>query len=80
MTALWAELYGTEHLGSIKSLITSLIVIATAISPMMLGFCLDHQWSVLHIFEMLISFLMLAMLTWWLAFRRSTWIPVTGNL
>lgn len=39
--ALWAELYGTRHLGAIRSLSTSVIVFASALSPGLLGILLD---------------------------------------
>jgi MFS family permease len=40
--ALWAELYGLEHLGAIKSLMGTLMVIGTAASPLLLGILLDR--------------------------------------
>lgn len=40
-TALWAELYGTRHLGAIKSMLGSLMVMSTAASPPLVGFVLE---------------------------------------
>jgi hypothetical protein len=40
--ALWAELYGVEHLGAIKSLVGTLMVVSTAASPLLLGILLDR--------------------------------------
>jgi len=40
-TALWAELYGTRHLGAIKSMLTSVIVVSTALSPPLVGFVVE---------------------------------------
>ena len=40
--ALWAELYGLEHLGAIKSLMGTLMVVGTAASPLLLGILLDR--------------------------------------
>jgi len=40
--ALWAELYGVEHLGAIKSLMGTLMVVSTAASPLLLGVLLDR--------------------------------------
>lgn len=40
-TALWAELYGTEHLGAIKSMLASLMVISTSAAPPVVGFTLE---------------------------------------
>jgi len=39
--AIWAEVYGTTHLGSIRSLFTSLSVLATSASPVLLGLLID---------------------------------------
>lgn len=45
-SALWAEVYGTEFLGTVRSLITSLMVFATASSPAAFGWLLDQGFSV----------------------------------
>jgi len=39
--ALWAELYGTRHLGAIRSITTAVTVFATAVSPGLVGVLLD---------------------------------------
>ncbi len=39
--ALWAELYGSEHLGSIRSVVWGLVVLTTAASPVLFGYLLD---------------------------------------
>ncbi len=39
--ALWAEIYGTKHLGSIRSVISAAMVFATALAPILLGRLLD---------------------------------------
>ena len=39
--ALWAELYGVEHLGAIRSLVWALVVFASAASPVLFGVLLD---------------------------------------
>lgn len=40
-TALWAELYGTAHLGAIRSLAGAISVFASALGPVMAGVLLD---------------------------------------
>jgi len=40
--ALFVEIYGTDHLGAIKGLISSVIVLSTAVSPPIMGALLDH--------------------------------------
>ncbi|NVJ98950.1 MAG: MFS transporter [Alphaproteobacteria bacterium] len=39
--AMWAELYGTKHLGEVKSLATSILLVSTALAPYLLGLLLD---------------------------------------
>ncbi len=39
--ALWAELYGTKHLGAIRALDTSLMVFASALAPVTMGWLID---------------------------------------
>ena len=41
---LWPELYGTRHLGAIRSLSTSLMVFSTALAPVTFGALID--WGV----------------------------------
>jgi MFS family permease len=38
----WSEMYGNKHLGSIKSLATSVMVFSTAISPIIIGWYIDQ--------------------------------------
>lgn len=40
--SLWAELYGVMHLGSIRALSSSLMVVSTALAPFVLGWLLDR--------------------------------------
>lgn len=40
-TALWAELYGTGHLGAIRSLAGAISVFASALGPVLVGILLD---------------------------------------
>jgi len=41
--ALWAELYGVRHLGAIKAMVSSLMVVCTAGSPILAGWLLDRD-------------------------------------
>ncbi|MGQ7843298.1 MFS transporter [Granulosicoccus sp. 3-233] len=43
---LFAEIYGTQHLGSIRALLMSAIVLATALGPGLSGYLIDHGVSV----------------------------------
>ncbi len=40
-TALWAEIYGVANLGSIKALTSAIMVFATALSPVAMGWLVD---------------------------------------
>lgn len=42
MTALWAEIYGVEAIGAVKSLFATLGIFATALGPLLLGWLLKH--------------------------------------
>ena len=42
MGALWAELYGTQHIGAIRALVHTVMVLATAASPVLAGAMLDR--------------------------------------
>lgn len=41
--SLWVEVYGTKNLGSIRSFVTSMIIISTSMSPILLGVFIDQQ-------------------------------------
>ena len=44
--AVWAEIYGVENLGAIRSLATSFMVVSTALSPVLMGWMIDLRFSV----------------------------------
>lgn len=50
VNALWAEAYGTRFLGSIRAMITSLIIISTSVSPILFGYLIDHNISISLLF------------------------------
>ncbi|SFJ69604.1 CynX/NimT family MFS transporter [Jannaschia pohangensis] len=43
--AFWAEYYGTRHLGSIKAMAMSIMVLGTAIGPGLTGTLIDLGWE-----------------------------------
>lgn len=43
---LWAELYGVRHLGAIRALVTACSVVASALSPVLLGALIDLSVTV----------------------------------
>ncbi len=46
ISALWAEMYGPLHIGSIRSVVWTLIVVSTAIAPVLFGALFDSGVSV----------------------------------
>ena len=47
--ALWAEIYGVTHIGSIRAMASSLMVFSTALSPAIMGLAIDAGVSIDHI-------------------------------
>lgn len=44
--AIWAELYGTKNLAAIKSMITTIMVIASALGPIVIGWGLERSLQI----------------------------------
>jgi MFS family permease len=45
-SAMWAEIYGTRHLGAIRSTAVTVMIFATAVSPVLFGVLLELQMPV----------------------------------
>lgn len=60
-TAVQAELYGTAQLGQLKSYLSTMVVLGTAVGPPILGFMLDATIRVEHI--MLSAAILLLLIT-----------------
>jgi MFS family permease len=43
--ALWPEIYGTKHLGAVRSMIVAIMVFQTAAGPGLTGYLIDHGVS-----------------------------------
>lgn len=39
--AVWVEVYGSKHLGSIRALTSSMVILSTSVSPVLLGVLID---------------------------------------
>ncbi len=57
-TALLAELFGTEKLGAIRSLFTMIMVISTALGPLLVGILMDMNLDLKWIISILIAMLL----------------------
>jgi MFS family permease len=71
--AIWAERYGTLHLGAIRSMNQAIMVVSTAASPILVGFVLDRGAGVAVLALGLAGAATLAALL----VRMSTWIDRT---
>lgn len=49
MGVLWPELYGTRHLGAIRSMVQACMVLATALAPVLVGLLLDHGFTMAQV-------------------------------
>ncbi|MFT6986109.1 MAG: MFS family permease [Psychromonas sp.] len=61
INALWAEVYGTKHIGRIRALMASLAVISTSISPILFGYLIDNGITGPQLFFWLAIYVLLAM-------------------
>ena len=60
LTSTWSEIYGTKHLGGIRSITVSLFVFSTAIAPVLFGYLIDHEFSINQIFGLMLGYLVFA--------------------
>jgi hypothetical protein len=58
--ALWPEVYGTRYLASIRALVSSLMVLSTALAPVLIGVVIDLGWPVNQIIGLLLGYQLLA--------------------
>ncbi len=70
VAAMWAEVYGTTHLGAIRALTTSLGVLSSALSPVMMGWMIDFGVSMERLALMCLAYVLIASLAAPAAFRR----------
>ncbi|MFA5068714.1 MAG: MFS transporter [Candidatus Omnitrophota bacterium] len=68
-TAFLAEVYGQRHVGSIRAILVTIIVIATAIGPLVFGFLLDKGVSFSAIAALS------ALLVFWVAASSYRYVP-----
>jgi len=61
--ALWAEIYGIRHLGAIKSLATTLMVLSTALGPVVIGYGLSQAPQLTLVISIL-TMLAISLLSW----------------
>lgn len=69
-SALWAELYGEEVIGTVRSLFSALMVFSTALSPFLVGWLLDHDITITAILMGAVVTITLATLSAYAAFKN----------
>jgi MFS family permease len=72
VSAMWAELYGTDYIGAIKSLVASLGVFASALGPVIMGSFMDNGLSISQICLVFAAWTLASMGTMTLAMRSGT--------
>ncbi len=60
--SLWAELYGVRHLGSIRSITSSVMIFSTALAPALFGFILDFGFHFKALVYAMLAYIILASL------------------
>ena len=62
LSAFWPEVYGRRHLGAIRAMATSMMVLSSAASPVAMGLLFDFGLSLTAIGGMLIAYALIAIL------------------
>lgn len=61
INGLWVEVYGTQNLGAIRAMVSSLAVLSTSVSPILFGFLIDGGISGQGLFVSLSIYVLVAM-------------------
>lgn len=75
-SALWAELYGTSMIGTVRSLFSSFMVVSTSVSPFIIGWVLDLQIPITQVLIVAVISSFFAMI---LSFKIHPLIDNTNN-
>jgi hypothetical protein len=59
-TAVWAELYGTTHLGAIRAMTTGMMMVSAALGPPTLGWMIDFGFAVSSIMTVTAGYVLFA--------------------
>ncbi|MEX0720167.1 MAG: MFS transporter [Balneolaceae bacterium] len=78
-SALWAELYGTEVIGTVRSVFTSLMVFSTAVSPFLMGWMLDQHISITSILMAAIMTVIIATVMAYFALSGNVEMEIYNN-
>lgn len=72
-TALWTEMYGSESVGTIRSMFSSLMVFSTALSPFLMGWFIDSGVPITNILLGAVTSVVFASGLALLAFQKELW-------
>lgn len=75
--SLWPEIYGTRKLGAIRSMMMAIMVLATAISPVLFGYFIDHGVDAFGLFGACAVYVLIASLMMMASYPRNP-TPVSG--
>lgn len=64
--ALFAEVFGTEVIGSVRSMFTTVMVFSTALGPISFGLLLDQSWTFGQVFLLSAGVLLVIIIWSWL--------------
>ncbi len=73
--SFWVEVYGNQYIGAIRSMVTSIMVISTAISPVLFGWLFDNK----HSFQQVNIYLLLYILVAWACLKVSLFKKKENN-
>lgn len=76
--SLWAEAYGTEHIGSIRSTSSTFVVWSTAVSPILFGVLIDRGIALNTLLLAMIIAVFIASLLAAFSYRRSNLLGATA--
>lgn len=68
--AIWAELYGVKNLGAIKSMVTTFMVISTALGPIVIGYGIEKSTSITLLGSIFAIFGIISS-SWWVIQKKS---------
>ncbi|OOF25226.1 hypothetical protein BZJ19_09400 [Salinivibrio proteolyticus] len=58
INTLWAEMYGVSHIGAIRSLVTGMMILSTALAPWVFGIVIDIGWTLNQLIYALIGLIL----------------------
>jgi hypothetical protein len=71
-SAMWPELYGVEYLGAIKSLAMSLVVLGSALGPVIMGGLMDLGMSIESVCLLFAGYSIIGGILIYLALRQTS--------